>query len=133
MIKFYEYKQESGIEFLEGVNHFLKEKVTQKDILVSVKYQKFIEKGEPVSSVLIVVNEDAKKVTESKQKELVFFELNEHTMDIPQGKTFHDIINEEFATILNPEDDLYAVEYCKYFYKMETYSSVLILMNVSFG
>ena len=136
MIKFLEFKQSDvndGELFVDGLNHFLDANVAETDSILSVKYKRYIENNNPASSVFIVINTDSRDANKiGKTKRLYFFELNEHDYieGMTDGRDFSDILNDDFGSILQPEDDILAIEYDKYFYQGKSYSSVLLLMNV---
>lgn len=136
MIKFLEFNQrdlKDGQDFADGLNDFLTEVLSKSDVIISVKYKKYMENNAPASSVFLTVNTDVLKPEEiDNEKQLYFFELNEHEFadDLKEGRRFDEIMSSDFSPILKPEDDILAIEYDKYFYKGNIFSGVLLLANV---
>ena len=131
MIRFLEYKQNNEVLFTDGLNEFLRSNLMDTESITSVSYQKYIQDGNPSSSVLITTKENPENAQTQNRKELVFFEFNEHELGVPEGVDFYKVLNNQLSEILNVEDDVLSVEYSRYFYQMKIYTSVLILLNVA--
>mgnify|MGYP007022188001 CR=1 FL=1 len=131
MIRFLEYKQNNEVLFTDGLNEFLRSNLMDTESITSVSYQKYIQDGNPSSSVLITTKENPENAQTQNRKELIFFEFNEHELGVPEGVDFYKVLNNQLSEILNVEDDVLSVEYSRYFYQMKIYTSVLILLNVA--
>lgn len=136
MIKFLEFNGkdlQEGQSFADGLNLFVSSNIKKTDSIISVKYKKYLLNGNPASSVFITIDTDSiKPENVNEEKQLYFFELNEQDFSegIQEGRSFYNILNEDFTQIIGPEDDVLAIEYDKYFYQGNVFSGVLLLMNV---